>query len=179
MEELKKKDIENVDYLVRNNPHMSDETRDSLKKFLSFLSRYIAISESGKWMKEKEVLETCTKCGGLGKIPNHPHIPARVCDKCNGARKIIREDYKLYNQMRQDMLMAFMKRCEGLEKVIEENQDLCSRCEGNGKLWADGQSHFHHYEGRTILCGECGGSGYIQGGNLAQALTKFLTGDRE
>ena len=48
--------------------------------------------------KEKEEFETCTKCGGIGRTPNHPHILAKRCDRCGGSGKVARTDYKIYNQ---------------------------------------------------------------------------------
>jgi len=34
--------------------------------------------------------ETCTQCGGLGKIPNNPHSLAIDCNKCFGIGKVDR-----------------------------------------------------------------------------------------
>lgn len=48
--------------------------------------------------EKKEEIETCSKCGGLGRNPNHPHILATTCKRCNGTSKIVREDYKICNQ---------------------------------------------------------------------------------
>ena len=39
-----------------------------------------------------------------------------------------------------------------LEEIRDLETDCCSRCEGDGRLWADGH---------TISCGNCGGSGRI------------------
>jgi len=57
-----------------------------------------------------------------------------------------------------------------VDKVIEENEVFCGRCEGNGKLWKDGQAHSPSYKGETVLCGECGGKGFVYSGDLAHAL---------
>lgn len=38
-----------------------------------------------RWLKE-----TCTNCGGIGRVPNHPHIPARICQRCKGKGKVFR-----------------------------------------------------------------------------------------
>lgn len=58
-----------------------------------------------------------------------------------------------------------MKDVSILEKALEEIENdegqVCQRCEGNGKLWADGKPHLPSYNGALINCGECGGSGQI------------------
>jgi len=43
------------------------------------------------------------------------------------------------------------------ERMLEK--EYCHRCGGNGRLWADGKAHRPSYNGETVLCGECGGSG--------------------
>jgi len=56
--------------------------------------------ERGMMLKKpekKEEYETCTRCGGLGRTPNHPHIKAHTCPTCCGVGKIIRPDYKQHN----------------------------------------------------------------------------------
>lgn len=48
-----------------------------------------------------------------------------------------------------------------LEEIANHEGSVCMRCEGNGKLWADGQAHLPSYGGALINCGECGGSGRL------------------
>ncbi|OPY59153.1 MAG: Phage protein Gp37/Gp68 [Pelotomaculum sp. PtaU1.Bin035] len=36
-----------------------------------------------RWLKE-----TCTQCGGIGRVPNHPHIPSHQCPRCKGTGKV-------------------------------------------------------------------------------------------
>ena len=57
-------------------------------------------------------------------------------------------------QQRDDLLVA-------LEEIRDLETDCCSRCEGNGRLYTDGKSHYPSENSPTILCGNCGGSGRI------------------
>lgn len=50
---------------------------------------------------------------------------------------------------------------EDILSYLSDDPRACQRCEGNGKLWADGQSHYPSYDGPTVNCGACGGSGKI------------------
>ena len=48
-----------------------------------------------------------------------------------------------------------------LEQIRDLETECCSRCEGNGRLYADGKAHYPSENADTILCGSCGGSGRI------------------
>jgi hypothetical protein len=80
---------------------------------------------------------------------------------------------------------ALQAKCERMEtelKDIAENEgQCCMRCEGNGKLWADGKAHLPSYDGPTVNCGNCGGSGRIyqdlQG--IANEALSEVDGDKE
>jgi hypothetical protein len=50
---------------------------------------------------------------------------------------------------------------EALEAIASDEGESCGRCEGNGKLWADGKAHYPSYDGPTVNCGRCGGEGRI------------------
>jgi len=50
---------------------------------------------------------------------------------------------------------------EALGKIAGTEVSTCHRCEGNGLLWADGMAHPALYQGRTVPCGECGGTGNV------------------
>ena len=52
-----------------------------------------------------------------------------------------------------------------LRKAIAGGQIRCSRCEGEGQLWADGLAHHPSHQGATNACPNCGGSGHVY--NLA------------
>lgn len=47
------------------------------------------------------------------------------------------------------------------EEIAGLETECCSRCEGGGRIWADGKPHFPHEQAGTIPCGSCGGSGRI------------------
>ncbi len=51
---------------------------------------------------------------------------------------------------------------EALRQIAEAESVCCPRCEGDGRLWADGKAHYPSEQRDTILCGNCGGSGYLQ-----------------
>jgi hypothetical protein len=48
-----------------------------------------------------------------------------------------------------------------LNEIADSEGESCRRCEGNGKLYADGKAHYPSENAATINCGECGGSGRI------------------
>ena len=48
-----------------------------------------------------------------------------------------------------------------LENIVSLETECCPRCEGSGRLWADGKAHHQHEQVDTISCGNCGGSGRI------------------
>ena len=48
------------------------------------------VGRVGKSEREKDLIETCTQCGGIGRTPNHPHIEAKRCQRCGGSGKINR-----------------------------------------------------------------------------------------
>lgn len=56
---------------------------------------------------------------------------------------------------------SYEKYKKALEEIAELETDCCSRCEGGGRLWADGKAHNQSEQVDTILCGNCGGSGRI------------------
>lgn len=63
---------------------------------------------------------------------------------------------------------------EEIQQIIDNQWEICHRCEGEGKLWADGLAHSPNWKGETISCGYCGGSGKINKGNLAKAISRRL-----
>jgi len=50
---------------------------------------------------------------------------------------------------------------EALEQISENEGECCRRCEGDGRLWADGKPHYPTEQVDTVPCGNCGGSGRI------------------
>ena len=61
------------------------------------------------WPEKKKEYETCTQCGGLGLTPNHPHIEAKRCLACNGAKKVPRNDYKMWNACHDEFTALYLK----------------------------------------------------------------------
>jgi|GEM_PF-6344184 len=61
------------------NPTILSEVFDHEHKEVSTEKEYF-----GKEIK----YETCTRCGGLGRTPNHPHIIAHICERCKGVGKV-------------------------------------------------------------------------------------------
>ena len=55
----------------------------------------------------------------------------------------------------------------------------CGKCEGNGRLWADGKAHYHSDTRPTIDCPACGGSGKDLTGTVESLRTKLAAKDAE
>lgn len=52
------------------------------KRFVS-VEPMLGPVDINRWTKE-----TCTNYGGIGRVPNHPHIPAHMCQRCKGTGKV-------------------------------------------------------------------------------------------
>jgi len=50
---------------------------------------------------------------------------------------------------------------EALEAIAENEGECCQRCEGNGRVWADGRAHHPNEDVAQMRCGKCGGEGRI------------------
>jgi excinuclease UvrABC ATPase subunit len=48
-----------------------------------------------------------------------------------------------------------------IKELLNQDRENCPRCEGNGRLYADGKSHYYSENVPTVLCPHCGGSGKI------------------
>jgi len=90
------------------------------------------------------------------------------------AEEIIETGKALYETMRRaehkpsKTVQLLFEACNALQKfqkAMEEiaglESECCPRCEGKGRLWADGKAHFPYERVDTIPCGRCGGSGRI------------------
>lgn len=42
---------------------------------------------------------------------------------------------------------------------LKDGHETCQKCEGDGRLWADGKAHYSTYQGKTIPCSHCAGNG--------------------
>ena len=60
---------------------------------------------------------------------------------------------------------------KALEAIADNDGESCQRCEGNGRLWADGQAHPPAYDGLTRACPSCDGKGrtYLDVKEIARA----------
>ena len=66
---------------------------------------------------------------------------------------------------------------KGIADIANDAGECCHRCEGNGRLWADGQAHYPSYNGPTIACPQCGGVGRfpeVSMGDIASAATDAI-----
>lgn len=52
-----------------------------------------------------------------------------------------------------------------IAEIEHDAHDVCSRCEGEGRLWADGKAHHPLEYLPTKACPECGGDGRVLSGN--------------
>jgi hypothetical protein len=50
---------------------------------------------------------------------------------------------------------------EAAKKITDNCRQTCSKCEGDGRLWADGKSHYFSENRPTVECGHCGGKGEV------------------
>ncbi len=50
---------------------------------------------------------------------------------------------------------------EALKKIANLEDSPCHRCEGNGRLYADGRAHYYSEGAATVACPICGGTGRI------------------
>lgn len=58
-----------------------------------------------------------------------------------------------------NLMAAAQEMYEALEAVADAEEELCTNCMGNGRMWADGKAHLPSYRGPTVACPVCGGIG--------------------
>jgi len=97
------------------------------------------------------------------------------CGKCHECLQDITFNTCLY-RIKEKLSKVEINEDE-INEIIQGKKTICNRCEGNGRLWADGKAHFPSYSGETILCGDCSGNGFIinEEIDLAQAILTYLT----
>lgn len=69
-----------------------------------------------------------------------------------------------------------------LERVLEacsDDRQCCGRCEGNGRLWADGKCHHISENMPTMPCPDCSGSGYLPPETIPIDEIRAHLGERE
>lgn len=119
----------------------------------------------------------------MKKVRNLSNFP----EKKEEAEAITSNPYLLknygFNQAREIIGELEVLRVElgvgKIREIIDNQTEICHRCEGEGKLWADGRAHSPNYKGETITCGYCGGSGRISKDiDLVQSfLTAYTKGE--
>ncbi len=58
-------------------------------------------------------------------------------------------------------IAALPELIEACDRIAGAESLACQRCEGNGRLWADGRCHYPNYESPTTWCPNCQGVGRI------------------
>lgn len=61
---------------------------------------------------------------------------------------------------------------EQIAEIEHDAHDVCRRCEGEGRLWADGQAHYYDANRPTKACPECDGDGRVPSGDEGRAIAK-------
>ena len=61
---------------------------------------------------------------------------------------------------------------EEAEDIVHGEHDVCSRCEGEGRLWADGLAHYYDPNRPTKACPNCDGTGRVWSGREYEALCR-------
>lgn len=102
---------------------------------------------------------------GIGSVGTIRKMAIEACDRLD--REVSKKD---------DLLAL-------LGQIIDLETECCPRCEGNGRLYADGKGHLLSENAETILCGNCGGSGRIlpeDAQDIAEvAITKYQSQEGE
>lgn len=84
-------------------------------------------------------------------------MPPEMLDKANRLEVAI--DTLIARKRELEVVNAEL--LDALKAIADDEGQVCSRCEGNGKLWADGQAHYPSEGLPTVNCGRCGGEGRI------------------
>lgn len=59
---------------------------------------------------------------------------------------------------------------EQIAEIEYDAHDVCRRCEGEGRLWADGLAHYYDANRPTKACPECDGDGRVLSGDEGHAV---------
>lgn len=70
--------------------------------------------------------------------------------------------------MNDDILLT----SEECAEIVHDAQNMCSRCEGCGRLWADGMAHYYDHNRPTRTCPVCGGTGLVSGDDAYEAICR-------
>lgn len=66
-----------------------------------------------------------------------------------------------------------------LEEIADAESESCRRCEGSGRLYADGKAHYPSESIPTIFCPQCGGEGRIPPQGAQEIARRALEGKGE
>jgi len=61
---------------------------------------------------------------------------------------------------------------EEIAEIEHDAHDVCSRCEGEGRLWADGKAHYPMENLPTKACPNCDGDGRVLSGDEGHAVAR-------
>jgi len=59
---------------------------------------------------------------------------------------------------------------EEITEIEHDAHDICRRCEGEGRLWADGLPHYYSATRETKACPDCDGDGRVVSGDEGRAI---------
>lgn len=66
---------------------------------------------------------------------------------------------------------------EALRQIADAESNHCNRCDGGGRVWADGKAHSQGYSGPMMACSNCGGAGETDSVDLREiaraAISKY------
>ena len=122
--------LEAKDREIEVHLKLINDLSDSKTHYRLKLLNLQSLIDNAELPEKKEETETCTKCGGLGKRPNHPHIVAHTCERCKGRGKVDRNDYKYQNQIIDQARLVVAKQKQEIVKWKEQLDD-------NAKTYAD------------------------------------------
>lgn len=75
------------------------------------------------------------------------------------------KDYPLDEERAVGQVVEILLTPEEIAEIEHDAHDICHRCEGEGRLWADGLAHYYDANRPTKACPECGGDGRVPSGN--------------
>lgn len=72
------------------------------------------------------------------------------------------------------LIDAVTKAREALEAIAGAEDTHCGRCDGEGRVWADGKAHYTPHNGALMACPSCGGAGKITSADVGQIAADAL-----
>lgn len=99
--------------------------------------------------------------GSKGLNPNIVQDVKYLVEGLQAELAEFKEQYEIRVDMLKQRTLENERLREGVERIRDLDTECCQRCEGNGRLYADGKAHLINDNAATILCGNCGGSGRL------------------